>query len=59
MFDITLEQFLSHVLTKKDLTVYLSKYLKNYFEDYNCQSMREKRPYLELFWSVFSRIWTE
>ena len=34
---ITLKQFLSHVLTKKDLTVYLSKYLKDYFEDSNRQ----------------------
>ena len=23
------------------------------------ESLREKCPYLELFWSVFSRIWTE
>ena len=34
---ITLKQFLSHVLTKRDLTVYLSKYLKDYFEDSNLQ----------------------
>ena len=32
-----MKQFLSHVLTKKDLTVYLSKYLKDYFEDSNRQ----------------------
>ena len=34
---ITLKQLLSHVLTKRDLTVYLSKYLKDYFEDSNGQ----------------------
>ena len=32
-----MKQFLSHVLTKRDLTVYLSKYLKDYFEDSNHQ----------------------
>ena len=35
--DITLIQLLSHVLTKRDLTVFLSKYLKDYFEDSNHQ----------------------
>ena len=25
----------------------------------NCFSLREKGPYSEFFWSVFSRIWTE
>ena len=34
---ITLKQFLSHVLIKRDLTVYLSKHLKDYFEDSNRQ----------------------
>ena len=32
-----MKQFLLHVLTKRDLTVYLSKYLKDYFEDSNHQ----------------------
>ena len=37
IYGITLKQFLSHVLTKRDLTVYLSQYLKDYFEDSNRQ----------------------
>ena len=36
---ITLKQFLSHVLTKRDLTVYLSKYVNDYFEDSNLQCL--------------------
>ena len=32
-----MKQLLSPVLTKRDLTVYLSKYLKDYFEDSNGQ----------------------
>ena len=32
-----MKQFLSHVLTKRDLTIYLSKYLKDYCEDSNHQ----------------------
>ena len=39
IYSITVKQFLSHGLTKRDLTVYLSKYLKDYFEDSN-------RPYV-------------
>ena len=34
---ILLKQLLSYVLTKRDLTVYLSKYFKDYFKDSNCQ----------------------
>ena len=37
IYSITVKQFLSHGLTKRDLTVYLSKYLKDYFEDSNRQ----------------------
>ena len=28
-------------------------------DKHNTVSLREKYPYLELFWSAFSRIWTE
>ena len=34
---ISLKQLLSYVLTKWDLTVYLSKYLQDYFKDSNRQ----------------------
>ena len=34
---ITKKKFLSHVSTKRDLAVDLSIYLKDYFEDSNCQ----------------------
>ena len=37
IWSITLKQFLSYVLTNRDLTIYLSKYLKGYPEDSNRQ----------------------
>ena len=48
----------SHVATKSSTKLFLMNNLLS-IQQYRNHSLRKKCPYLELFWSVFSRIRTE
>ena len=45
------------LVANKYITLYLQAFFQN--KKWGKQSLREKCPDMEFFWSVFSRIWTE
>ena len=54
---VTLESILQKLFTLKIFIVITKKKCLNVIFVY--LPLREKCPYVELFWSTFSRIWTE